>query len=52
MPILTNELKKKLEIVKKYKTGWNTFKEGTPDFVIQYDKEITEFYERESKGVM
>ena len=52
MPILTEDLKKKLDMVNRYKIKWGVFKEGTPDYILQYDKEITEFYERESEGVM
>lgn len=52
MPILTEELKRKEEVVKRYKIKWGVFKEGTPDYVLEYDREIQEFYERESEGVM
>ena len=52
MPILPKELEEKLRIVKQYKIKWDTFKEGTPDYVIQWDKEITDFYSTESKGEM
>lgn len=51
MPILTEELKRKQKIVDQYKIKWGVFKEGTPDYVLQYDKEISDFYERESEGV-
>ena len=51
MPILPEELQKKLEIVKKWmKDG--KFIDGTPEYVLEYDREIFEFYIKESEGVM
>lgn len=52
MPILTEDLKKKQKIVDQYKIKWGVFKEGTPEYVIEYDKEIQSFYDREMEGVM
>lgn len=52
MPILTDDLREKQKIVNQYKIGHNKFKEGTPDHVIEWDKEIAEFYRKESEGVM
>lgn len=52
MPILTEDLQKKLNIVKQYKVRWGVFKEGTPDYVLEYDKEIQDFYDKEMDGVM
>ncbi len=51
MPILPEELQKKLEIVEKWmKNG--KFIDGTPEYVLEYDREIAEFYIKESEGAM
>lgn len=52
MPILPEDLKRKQKIVDQYKIKWGVFKKGTPDYVLQYDKEITDFYDREMDGEM
>lgn len=51
MPILPKELQEKLKIVEKWmKNG--QFIEGTPDYVLEFDREIGDFYTKESEGVM
>ncbi|MCR4651074.1 MAG: hypothetical protein K5662_04900 [Lachnospiraceae bacterium] len=52
MPILPDDLQKKQRIVYQYLIGCGVFKEGTPDYVLEYDKEIQDFYDKEMDGVM
>ncbi len=51
MPILPKELQEKLDIVEKWMEN-GKFIDGTPDYVLEYDKEISDFYIKESEGVM
>lgn len=51
MPILPKELQEKLKIVEKWmKNG--KFIEETPEYVLEFDREIGDFYIKESEGVM
>lgn len=51
MPILPEELQEKLNIVEKWmKDG--KFIDGTPEYVLEYDREIGDFYVKESEGMM
>ena len=52
MPILPKELQEKQNIVDRYKIKSGVFKEGTPEYVMEYDREIQAFYDREMEGVM
>ena len=52
MPILTEDLKRKQNIVNQYKIKWGVFREDTPEYVLEYDREIQAFYSEEMDNVM